>query len=124
MEAHRVASISYGKLTRDIKLELALPIADRRHSRDDMVNICSTKYDHLIEQSPPPPGEIIAKFDKTFKTTNDFEKPEISQIKPIQAFDQTKENIVTSTVKDVFKKGLKLFGKPENPTPAIHRNTL
>ena len=124
MEAHRVASISYGKLARDIKLELALPIPDRRHSGDDMVSICSTEYDRLIEQSPPPPGEIIERFEKTFKATNDFEKPEISQIKPIEAFDQTKENIVTSTVKDVFKKGLKLFGKAENPKPTVRRNTI
>lgn len=111
MEAHRVASISYGKLSRDIKLELSLPITDRRHSGDDMVSRCATEYDRLIEQSPPPPGEIIEKFEKTFRQTNDFEKPEISQIKAIQAFDQTKENVVTTAVKDVFKKGLKLFGK-------------
>ena len=124
MEAHRVSSISYGKLARDIKLELALPIADRRHSGDSMVSTCATEYDRLIEQSPPPPGEIIEQFDKTFKKTNDFEKPEISQIKAIEAFDQTKENVVTSAVKDVFKKGLKLFGKAENPKPAVRRDTL
>lgn len=117
MEAHRVASISYGKLARDIKLELSLPIVDRHHSGDDFIDRCSTEYDRLIEQSPPPPGEIIDRFEKTFKKTTEFEKPEISQINPIEAYDQTKENIVTSTVKDVFKKGLKLFGKPENTAP-------
>ena len=115
MEAHRVASMSYGKLARDIKLELSLPILDRRHAGDDFINRCSTEYDRLIEQSPPPPASIIDKFEKTFNATNDFEKPEISQIKPIVAFDQLKENVVTSAVKDVFKKGLKLFGKPETP---------
>ena len=124
MEAHRVASISYGKLARDIRLELALPIADRRHSGDDMVSRCSTEYDRLIEQSPPPPGEIIQKVVKTFRETQAFEKPEITEIKPIQAFDQTKENIVTSTVKDDFKKGLKLFGKPDNPAPPVRRDTF
>jgi hypothetical protein len=124
MEAHRVASISYGKLARDIKLELSLPISDRHHSGDDMVGRCSTEYDRLIEQSPPPPKEIIDKFERTFRKTNDFEKPEISNIQPIEAFDQTKENVVTSTVKDVFKKGLKLFGKADNKPAMMRRDTM
>lgn len=124
MEAHRVASISYGKLARDIKLELSLPILDRHHSGDDFIGRCSTEYDRLIEQSPPPPGDIIQKFERQFKKTDDFEKPEISQIKPIEAFDQTKENMVTSTVKDVFKKGLKLFGKPEPKPVTISEHSI
>ena len=119
MEAHRVASISYGKLSRDIRLELSLPILDRRHSGDDMVNRCSTEYDRLIEQSPPVPGKILDKFEKTFRKVDNFDKPEISQIKPIRAFDQFKENTLVNNVKNMFKKGIGMI-TPKSP----RRNTV
>lgn len=111
MEAHRVASISYGKLARDIKLELSLPRSERHHHGDQLIGRCSSEYDRLIEQSPPVPGDILNKFEKTYKNSEDFDKPEITLIKPITLFDSLKETQAAQSVATVFKRGASLFNK-------------
>lgn len=111
MEGHRVASISYGKLSRTIKLELALPIYERSQDGTAMVNQCRTEYDRLIEQSPPIPGAVLKEFDKKFPVDKEtFSRPEISDIDPITLFDSLKETAVVKGAADIFKKGT-TFGK-------------
>ena len=95
MESHRVTAIHYGKLTRNIQLELALPVAERTHDGDNMVELCRSEYDRLIEQSPPVPKDIIKKFDTTFPdspTSSKFNRPELTNIVPIDMFDNEKED--------------------------------
>ena len=104
MEAHRVASVAYGKLSRDIKLELGLPVLDRKMSGSDLINRCSSDYDRLIEQSPPIPGDILDSFNKQYKSIDNFDKPEITDIKPINLFDQLAETKILKNVKNMFTK--------------------
>ena len=107
MEAHRVASISYGKLSRYIKLEMALPIYERGHDGQDMVERCKTEYDRLIEQSPPIPKDVLKKFDRKFPSDKrGFTRPEISEIDEIELFDSVKENKSMTSVANMFKKKL------------------
>ena len=103
MEAHRVAAISFGKLARDIKLELSLPRSERQHHGKDMISRCSAEYDRLLEQSPPVPKDILAIFERIFKDTEDFEKPEITTIIPISIFDAVKEAAMTNGVVNMFR---------------------
>jgi hypothetical protein len=91
MENHRVTSIQYGKLSRMIKLELMLPRSHRVHNGNDMVNLCKTEYDRLIEQSPPVPNGIILLFDEGFKDEK-FTKPELTNIYEIDMFDNAEED--------------------------------
>jgi len=122
MEAHRVASIGYGKLARSIKLELQLPIYERTQDGMSMVTTCRAEYDRLIEQSPPPPEKAIKLFDQNFPMDKGrgFARPEISDIEEIELFDSVKEQTAISSVANVFKKNLnnaagfgkKLFGIP------------
>ena len=122
MEAHRVASIGYGKLARSIKLELQLPIYERTQDGMSMVNTCRAEYDRLVEQSPPPPEAAIKLFEQHFPADkkNEFARPEISDIEEIELFDSVKEQTAISSVANVFKKNLntaagfgkKLFGMP------------
>jgi hypothetical protein len=122
MEAHRVASIGYGKLARSIKLELQLPIYERTQDGMAMVTTCRAEYDRLIEQSPPPPEKAIQLFDKNFpmEKGGGFARPEITDIEEIELFDSVKEQTAISSVANVFKKNLnnaagfgkKLFGIP------------
>lgn len=100
-ESHRVSSIHYGKLSRTIRLELNLPISERTHDGSNMVDICRSESDRLIEQSPPIPGDILRMFEKLFEH-KDVTLPEISTVKPIDTFDGTKEAIITSTVAKRF----------------------
>jgi hypothetical protein len=92
MENHRVTSIQYGKLARKIRLELTLPISERTQHGDNMVEMCRSEYDRLIEQSPPVPKKVIKLFDKSFPdTSNVVFKPELSIVRPIDLFDNEKE---------------------------------
>lgn len=105
MEGHRVASISYGKLSRTIKLELALPIYERSLGGMDMIDRCRTEYDRLIEQSPPVPKDVLKKFDQKFPPDKEnFTRPEISDIEEIELFDSVKEQKSVVNVASAFKK--------------------
>jgi len=92
MESHRVTSIHYGKLSRKIRLELTLPVSERTQHGDNMVEICRSEYDRLIEQSPPVPKNIIINFNKKFPDSNIIFKPELTFIRPIDLFDNEKED--------------------------------
>ncbi len=107
MEGHRVSSIAYGKLSRNIRLELSLPINDRSHDGTSMVDLCNSEYDRLIEQSPTIPGDILKDFDKKFSKISIFFKPEINNIAPIDPFNTTKELVVKLNVLDKFKNNKK-----------------
>lgn len=92
MESHRVSSIHYGKLSRTIRLELSLPLSERSYNGVDMIEFCKVEYDRLIEQSPPISGEIMKLFeekfpDKSVITEEEFSRPEITTIHPINTYD-------------------------------------
>jgi hypothetical protein len=76
-ESNRVASISWGKLQRQIAVELALHPKERIDSRD-FLKITRAELDRLIEQSPPIPDRIIAEFEREFVDSKDLKKPDIA----------------------------------------------
>lgn len=129
MEAHRVAAMQFGKFSRVVRLELALPLIDRSRDGADMVELLKGEYDTLIEQSPSVPQNILDLFERDFPSDDDITKPEIIHIKPIQMFNGIMENSVVSKMKgliptDKSKKELvedlsKLrTSVDENPPPA------
>jgi hypothetical protein len=81
MEAHRGASISWGKLHRKIAVELSLPRSQREPCMEFLI-VSRSELDRLIEQSPAVPDGIIAEFKKEFPDSelakptrwNDMEK--------------------------------------------------
>ena len=64
MENHKAAALSYGLLSRNIRLTLALAREERNQDGLDFVNNCKTEYDRLIEQSPTVPAVILVDFEK------------------------------------------------------------
>ena len=101
MESHRVASQSYGKLSRTIRLELALPLSERSMDCRDMVDLMRAEYDRLIEQSPPIPTPILDEFEKEFKNSKIF-KPEIMHIQPIEPYKAILETSMKA--KEIFSE--------------------
>lgn len=81
MEAHRGASISWGKLHRKIAVELSLPRAQREPCMEFLI-VCRSELDRLIEQSPAVPDDIIIAFKKEF--------PESELAKPVKWNDMEK----------------------------------
>lgn len=85
MEGHRAAAVHYGKLSRTIRLQLALPREQRSENGLEFVEKCRQEYDRLIEQSPIVPMNIVKQFEKDFPGETIY-KPEIINIQPIETF--------------------------------------
>ena len=66
MESHRVASISFGRFSRNIAVELSLPIQERSDSGTPFLNECRIEINKLLEQSPMIPLDIVKHFGKKF----------------------------------------------------------
>lgn len=66
MEGHRIAGVSWGKLQRNIAIELALD-PSRRVLQCDFLKLARAEYDRLIEAGPLINDSIIASFNKKFK---------------------------------------------------------
>ncbi len=86
MEAHRGASISWGKLHRKIAVELSLPRAQREPCMEFLI-VCRAELDRMIEQSPAVPDDIINEFKREF--------PDSELSKPIKWNDMEKTLIHT-----------------------------
>jgi hypothetical protein len=116
MESHRVSYINYGKLARNIKLEISLPVSERTHHGANMIDICAAEYDRLIEQCPPVPKIITRMFTDEFPENNrdprkfKFTRPEIFTVAPFDDFpfkDMTPdERKPSSSLFNKFKFGL------------------
>jgi hypothetical protein len=76
-EAHRGASISWGKFGRLIVIELSLH-PDERMEAFAFMKMFRIELDRLIEQSPSIPEAIINKFIYEFKEEIDLKKPDIT----------------------------------------------
>lgn len=87
LEGHRAASIAYSKFSRNIAVELSLPVSQRSMSGLDFINNCRTELDRLIEQSPGIPEYIVKKFGKRFEN-HEFIKPDILDIRSVEIYIQ------------------------------------
>ena len=83
MENHRTAALGHGGLSRNIRLQLALPRDERSKEGLTFVNECKSIYESLLEQSPPVPKEILKSFDRDYPIEGVFTKPEILNVRPI-----------------------------------------
>jgi hypothetical protein len=76
-EAHRAASLAYGKLHRIISCELSLR-RDQRLLSSDFIKVVRAEQDRLQEISPDIITYVIEKFRKEFDAVAELEKPEIA----------------------------------------------
>jgi hypothetical protein len=74
-EGHRISSLNYGKLFRDISLALQLPRAERPEP-EDLLSRSKDTYDRLAEISPLLPPDVIASYKAKFYTMKDIHHPE------------------------------------------------
>jgi hypothetical protein len=90
-EAHHVASIGWGKLCRNIAVELSLPPQERSSRGREFIAFCRAEFDRLNEQSPDIHPKIAAKFNRVFKH-EPFHKPEIVKVYPIKIYQRCQED--------------------------------
>lgn len=103
-EAHKAAAFLFGKFSRKIRLELALPLKDRTKDGSVMIDECKAEYDRMLEQQPDIPKAILEEFDRTFPGSALY-KPEILQLHPIRTFPAIRENIVMKKIREFTVDG-------------------
>ena len=102
-ESHRVASITYGKLARNITTELSLPPRGRTYNGIDFVQMCRTEMDRLIEQSPIIPMDLLNTFDAA-KKFKDITKPEVLTVSTIIEYQPSKDEKAIEIMANVANK--------------------
>jgi len=116
MENHRTSALGHGSLSRNIRLQLALPREERKKEGLKFVEECKAEYDRLLEQCPAVPKKILLNFEKEYPIEGIFTKPEILSVRPIPhlKLPKTVEPIRALTKDTVFEKvGAFLSKDPE-----------
>lgn len=99
-EGHRVASISWDKFYRVIKIELAKASKDRR-SPKDLIRQCQEEYDRLVETSPSIQQRVIDRFN-ALELSPSIQKPEIcGTLLPITIHNSVAEHVKEQAVAGV-----------------------
>jgi hypothetical protein len=130
-ESHRIATISWDKLYRNTKIELAKP-PNMRIPAINMVNIVQNEFNKLIEVSPVLDKNVINRFNKTFPNKinklNDkncaylaITKPEICNVlvsvsKSVYNTKKILDKEVKDKINGIIKKFKIVSGR--NPTPS------
>ncbi len=76
-EGHNIASRSWDKFNRSIKLELQKNPKERTN-KHDLFTYSMKEYDRLVELSPDIPTIVINEFKELYKDSLDLVKPEIT----------------------------------------------
>lgn len=93
-EGNRVAAISFGKLSRNIRTELLMPSGQRTMDGVDFIQMCRVDLDRMTEQTPDIPDHIVSAFNRKFGDTlksGKFYQPEISVLQPVEIYTDDKE---------------------------------
>lgn len=102
-ESHRVASITYGKFSRNITTELSLPPNGRTYNGIDYVQMCRAEMDRMIEQSPIIPLHLLNEFDANEKFI-DITKPEVLTISNINVYQPSHDEKIAEIMANVADK--------------------
>ena len=99
-EGHRISSMAFGKLARNIRVELNLPVNERSTSGSEFLFSVRTELDRLLEQSPQLPNDIIKAFEKTFANA-DLYKPEIININGVDIYKEKVSELISKNANDL-----------------------
>ena len=110
LEGHRAASLAYSKFSRNISVELSLPVKERTANGSEFLQSCRAELDRLVEQSPNIPEKIVNGFMKRFpepvedasgnlSNGYNFFRPEILDIKPITIYRDKEEELARAKAK-------------------------
>jgi len=90
-ESHRNASVGWGKLQRNISIELTYDRLSRKDA-DSFIKVCRMEYDRLLEQSPIIPTEIISLFKKKYAEQRLQKKKQKDARKQERKFSKSNNN--------------------------------
>ena len=97
MEGHRASGVEYGKLARNIEVELSLPASERNTGGLEYIKQCRGDIDRLTEQSPDIPMKILNQFQNNVMVDLsgvDFGLPKILKLEPINVFREEDQQLM------------------------------
>ena len=90
MEQHRASSTDFAKFSRNIRIELALPIRERTMTGREFINQCRTEMENLMERSPDISLTLVRKFGNRFKKKS-MHVPDIIDLSSVEIYDDQEE---------------------------------
>ena len=113
-ESHKQAAAGWGKLERNIRIELKIPRVKRKDA-DLFHKICRNEYDRLLEQSPTITDDIIERFKAAFKNNPQLVKPDIC--------DNLQHTEITKPEEEPEEESIPMVVEIKQP-PAPHEQVL
>ena len=107
-ESHRIASIAYGKLSRNISTELSLPPYERSYSGSEMVQLAKVEMDRLVEQSPIIPLKILEQFNNNKRYAN-LMKPDLLYVENIEEYKPNEDELRDERISNIILKTIERF---------------
>ena len=125
-EAHRVASISWGKFYRNVKTELSRHPLDR-DTPYQIINFNKKEFDKLVEMSPAIPKKILKEFKAKFKNIENLIIPEMCDKLTATAIydisDEDRDKIIDEFV-NTKKKDKKDINNQNNEIEERYKETF
>lgn len=90
LESHRASSNDFSKLSRNIRVELSLPIQERSMSGRDFVNQSRNEMENLFERAPDLSLKLIKSFGSKYKD-KDFHMPSIIDLTSVEIYEDMHE---------------------------------
>ena len=122
-EGHRISSISWGKFSRKLKVELARH-PSKRSSPDELIKSTKDEYDRMVEISPPIPEKIISRFmteviDKKISEQKEGSRSAKRAEKKNKLELQLPEICGEINTTKIYSEGTKQYDDYESETPSI-----
>lgn len=123
-EKHNSGSLGWGKLHRNIQIELAVE-REFRKDCDSFVKVCRMEYDRLTEQSPAIPSDVLDMFKLVFKKQNEMKKKNDDYKGEINTKTNDEEDLILPDICDTIKHTRvykAAITNPDSLVPNIYNN--
>jgi hypothetical protein len=125
-EKHNSGSLGWGKLHRNIQIELAVE-REFRKDCDSFVKVCRMEYDRLTEQSPAIPSDVLDMFKAVFKQQAEMRKKNDDYKGEINTKTNDEEELILPDICDTIKH-TKVYRaaitNPDSLVPNVYNNDM
>lgn len=123
-EKHASGSLGWGKLHRNIQIELAVE-REFRKDCDSFVKVCRMEYDRLTEQSPAVPSDVLEMFKEVFKKQAENRKKNDDYKGEINTKTNDEDDLILPDICDTIKH-TKVYkaaiNNPDSLVPNVYNN--
>jgi hypothetical protein len=96
LESHRASSTDFAKFSRNIRVELSLPVQERTMSGREFINQCRLEMEQLYEKAPDINLKLVKAFGYKFKN-KEFHMPAIIDLQSVDIFEDEEEQLRLAT---------------------------